>query len=419
MKPYFLLRRADSALNTASSAQEYEGAAAKHQKLINEHPDFVEKNPQIRLQLGKAYDLAGNPYRASAVFNQLLAQNPVENIPLDQRLAIGGNLANTGNAYQAVKVLESIPADYFDNSREMEGLYLMNLAQAHFESADFDGKYDEAMRYVDEIIATQGSQTLEAKTANLIAYMIFVQIGIGGDAAEEQADQALAQAFFQSAPEEMSAFYVRFITRLTIRRLTIRDEFAERLINSFDPESKDDNFWNAVQATELANWYADRGNYEQAERFFNLAVAEYPDYLQAYSDWGYMYAYRQGYGFKAALPYYEKALAIDPLYPTTNNLMGWAIAELTRTGNRDRADYDLALGYLQKAVAMNPKHSRAYNTMGYIYMEKEEYEKAIEHFNLARKYEEYSKPYRNLGDVYKKLGDEEKAAYYYGKAAEF
>ncbi|CAF0756407.1 unnamed protein product [Adineta steineri] len=144
--------------------------------------------------------------------------------------------------------------------------------------------------------------------------------------------------------------------------------------------------------------------------------------------------YDQG-GYKEALSYYEKSLAIYQETLSSNH----PDPELAQYYNNIGAvydsmgDYQKALSYYEKALAIRQEslpsnHSDlgvSYNNIGIVYARTGDYPKALSYFEKAVAIQQESLPfnhpdlacsYANIGAVYDSMGDYPKALSYYEKA---
>lgn len=115
-----------------------------------------------------------------------------------------------------------------------------------------------------------------------------------------------------------------------------------------------------------------------------------------------------------ALPFFEKALALDPKeedIPSIYAYMGLCL--------KDLGQYREAIAAVHKAEALDRERTDVYNLMGYCYYKLKEHEKAIECFKRVLELNPASAiDYANIGSNYRDMGDREKAVSYYRLALE-
>jgi ribosomal protein S12 methylthiotransferase accessory factor len=115
-----------------------------------------------------------------------------------------------------------------------------------------------------------------------------------------------------------------------------------------------------------------------------------------------------------ALPFFEKALALDPKeqdVPSIYSYLGLCLKDLGK--------YREALAAVHKAEALDRERTDVYNLMGYCYYKLKEHEKAIDCFKRVLELNPASAiDYANIGSNYRDMGDREKAVDYYRLALE-
>jgi ribosomal protein S12 methylthiotransferase accessory factor len=117
---------------------------------------------------------------------------------------------------------------------------------------------------------------------------------------------------------------------------------------------------------------------------------------------------------ETALPFFEKALALDPKeqdVPSIYSYLGLCLKDLGK--------YREALAAVHKAEALDRERTDVYNLMGYCYYKLKEHEKAIDCFKRVLELNPASAiDYANIGSNYRDMGDREKAVRYYRLALE-
>lgn len=115
-----------------------------------------------------------------------------------------------------------------------------------------------------------------------------------------------------------------------------------------------------------------------------------------------------------ALPFFEKALALDPKeqdIPSIHSYLGLCL--------KDLGHYREAIAAVHKAEALDHERTDVYNLMGYCYYKLKEHEKAIDCFRRVLELNPASAiDYANIGSNYREMGDREKAVSYYRLALE-
>ncbi len=111
----------------------------------------------------------------------------------------------------------------------------------------------------------------------------------------------------------------------------------------------------------------------------------------------------------------ENMKALVVAYPQTPQAFHWAALHAAYTDQ----NADAALKYAEKLANLAPDFPSNYNSMGYMYMEKQQMDKAKAAFERYIKLApDQANPYDSMGDFYINNKDYANAAKYYGKAAE-
>lgn len=108
-----------------------------------------------------------------------------------------------------------------------------------------------------------------------------------------------------------------------------------------------------------------------------------------------------------AIPWYEKAIALDPDQVIAINNLAWILCT-------EKADYQKALEYAQKGLEINPNYVDLIDTRGTIYMQLSEYQKAAADFAKCETMYFPTNPNRTLsafhhGQCLLKMGDKTQA----------
>jgi len=115
-----------------------------------------------------------------------------------------------------------------------------------------------------------------------------------------------------------------------------------------------------------------------------------------------------------ALPFFEKALALEPKeqdIPSIHSYLGLCL--------KDLGHYREAIAAVHKAEALDHERTDVYNLMGYCYYKLKEHEKAIDCFRRVLELNPASAiDYANIGSNYREMGDRQKAISYYRLALE-
>jgi TolB-like protein/class 3 adenylate cyclase/Tfp pilus assembly protein PilF len=146
--------------------------------------------------------------------------------------------------------------------------------------------------------------------------------------------------------------------------IPIAKEYARKAL------SLDSNLTEAKTALAFIQGYFDF-DLKGAMSVFNKIISENPNYAPAHIYLGNLLGCIGEH--EADLNEKRKALSIDPLSAAWNMVLG-------RTFYNARK-YDSAFEQLQKTILLNPRINGAYNMLGLIFIQKKEYQKALDVFS--------------------------------------
>ncbi len=150
----------------------------------------------------------------------------------------------------------------------------------------------------------------------------------------------------------------------------------------------------------MGNVLARHGNSSEAIELWEKALALNPKRADAYCSLGKV-ALGKG-EYDRAIEHYRKALATDPAVPDGSNGIARA---LMASGRQDEA-----VAELEKDVTAYPKHIFSHFLLGQLYLQKEDYHKAKEHYEAVTELKpDYTNAYYGLFSVYSRLKQSEKA----------
>lgn len=165
----------------------------------------------------------------------------------------------------------------------------------------------------------------------------------------------------------------------------------------------------AIEYYEKAGDASKMGNYEEAVKFYKMAIKEDDKFVFAYDNLGY--AYRKLERFDDAIEAYKKSLNIDPegLMP----LQSIAIAY------KYKKEFDKAINAYEKITQIDPKNPEAFYGIGLIqFINKEDYESALDNICQAYiLYIEQKSAYRTdaeklISMIYQKLKEQNKLDFF-------
>ena len=156
--------------------------------------------------------------------------------------------------------------------------------------------------------------------------------------------------------------------------------------------------------------YLNRGDYDQALKYFKNAVDIDPGYKVGYMNQGVVYE-RKGQ-YHDAVEMYKAVLEKYPKYSLGLRNLG--------IGYRQLKEYDKALDAFEKAIKVDKKDFKAWSEKAYIYLLKGEYNTAIKYYKDSLKLNNtYRYTLANLGYCYSQLGKYKQAIPYLENAHKY
>lgn len=166
----------------------------------------------------------------------------------------------------------------------------------------------------------------------------------------------------------------------------------------------DSLFLHAVSVTQsnylaynnLGYFLSNRGEIEKSIPFYQRALEINPNYDEARNNLGFAFAALGR--FQDATNQYIKALSINPRLTEAHNNLGNALGNLGMS--------DAAMHEYQVALAEDPRHADAHNNYGIALAMHGQLDQAIEHFRLAVLYKEnYASAHSDLGNALAMKGE--------------
>jgi len=115
--------------------------------------------------------------------------------------------------------------------------------------------------------------------------------------------------------------------------------------------------------------------------------------------------------FKEAIPYFDEAIKLYPLFSSAYHNRGSSYYALTKI--------DIAFPDIRYAVTLDPMQASTHNTLGDIYLDRKEYLKAFDQYAESIKLDPKNyAPYYNLGLIMKNAGKNKEADEWFIKSEE-
>lgn len=170
-----------------------------------------------------------------------------------------------------------------------------------------------------------------------------------------------------------------------------------------------ENFSSSAEYIRQADIAREDGEYGDAFRYYNKALALNPDSAEAYNGLGFVNDIRGDYD--DAFRCVRKALELKPLFPEAYYTLGWIYLDLEQ--------YEEAFNSYTKALDMKPNYPAAQNGLGKYHEKMGDLDKAVKSFQKALDLRpEYPSALYNMGNVCFTRGNYEKAIEYYNKVVD-
>jgi len=307
-------------------------------------------SPALRLRLAEGFNLAGDTATAARLYLDLLKKMP-EMPGLRER--VRANLTDiylrSSNHKMAAEQLEAIVRD--DPTNPQAYYFLGRIALE-------DKKPAEAADHFSKMILL--SPTFEP--AYYFLAMAQLNAGKSSDAlatlekARKQFAQSFAMEFWTGMAYSREKAYSEALRHYTA---------AEVIAKVTDPKQLDEGFYFQLGAT-----CERKGDYEQAEKYFQKCLSLAPDSAEAMNYLGYMWA-EHGMKLDQARELIEKAVKAEPKNAAYLDSLAWVLFKLNRPGE--------ALPQALKAVEFSEEpDATVYDHLGDIYAALNQIEKAHE-----------------------------------------
>jgi tetratricopeptide (TPR) repeat protein len=326
------------------------GARAKALAALNRAAQLSPVTPLQRLKLADGFTLLDEPEKAAQLYLEVLKQPP--DLPLVEE-RIRANLTaiylRSSDHKRASEQLQAILRD--DPTNPQAHYYLGRLALE-------DKKPAEAADHFSKTIL------LSPDFESGYYFLALAQLDL------DQGNEALA-TLDKARQKFAQNFDLEFYTGLAYSRQKAYTEAlqhyiaAEVIAQATDPQQLREGFYFQLGAA-----YERKGDYTQAEKYFEKCLQLAPDFVEAMNYLGYMWA-EHGEKLDKARELIEKAVKAEPKNAAYLDSLAWVLFKLNQAQE--------ALPYALKAAELSEKpDATVYDHIGDIYAALKQPEKARE-----------------------------------------
>jgi tetratricopeptide (TPR) repeat protein len=318
--------------------------------VLNRAEKLGPTSPQMRLKLADGFAALGDSQKASQVYLELLKKFP--DVPL-LRERVHAKLADIylrGSEHQRAK--EQLEAVIRDDPTNPQAYYWLGSIALD------EKKMTEAADYLRKAILL--SPDSQQAYYDLAFALIALKKGADAIATLETARKKFPQNFALEMLTGM-AFSEQKGYSEALQHYTA----AEVIAQATDPKRLDKTFYFQIGAA-----YERKGDYDQAEKYFEKCLQLAPDFSEAMNYMGYMLA-EHGLKLEKARELIEKAVKAEPKNAAFLDSLGWVLFKLNQPKE--------ALTHVLKAVELSEEPDPTlYDHLGDIYAALNQPDKARE-----------------------------------------
>lgn len=342
---------------------------AKALLALNRAAKLSPVTPLQRLKLADGFNLLGEPDKAAQLYLEVLKQPP--DLPLIEE-RVRANLTNiylrSSDHKRATEQLQAILRD--DPTNPQAHYYLGRLALE-------DKKPAEAADHFSKTVL------LSPELESGYYFLALAQMDM------DQGSQALA-TLGKARQKFAQSFDLEFYTGLALSRQKSYAEAlqhyvaAEVIAQATDPQQLREGFYFQMGAA-----YERKGDYTQAENYFEKCLQLAPEFVEAMNYLGYMWA-EHGEKLDKARELIEKALKAEPKNAAYLDSLAWVLFKQKQAQE--------ALPYALKAAELSEKpDATVYDHLGDIYEALKQPEKAREAWRKSISLEPSEEVSKKLG----------------------
>lgn len=347
----FLISLAELYMSVGAQAPaEKDNARAKALATLNRAARLGPITPLLRLKLADGFNLLGESDKAAQLYLEVLKQPP--ELPMVEE-RVHANLTNiylrNSDHKRATEQLQAILRD--DPTNPQVHYYLGRLALE-------DKKPAEAADHLSKTLLL--SPDLE--TAYYFLALAQIDLNQGSEAlatlnkARQKFQQSFALEFYTALAYGREKSYAEALQHFVA---------AEVIAKATDPSQLNESFYFQLGAT-----CERKGDYDQAEKYFEKSLQLVPNFAEAMNYLGYMWA-EHGLKLDKARELIEKAVKAEPKNAAYLDSMAWVLFKLNQPTE--------ALPYALKAAELTEEpDATVYEHLGDIYTALKQAEKARE-----------------------------------------
>ena len=308
----------------AQAPAEKENSRAKALATLNRAAKLGPMTPLLRLKLADGFNLLGDSAKAAQLYLEVLKQLP--NVPMveDRVRAILTNIyLRASDHKRATEQLQAILRD--DPTNPQVHYYLGRLALEDKKPAEAADHLSKAVLLIPELETAYYflalAQMEQHKGNEALATL---------DKARQKFPQSFAMEFYTAMAYSRQKSYAEALKHFIT---------AEVMAKATDPSQLNEGFYFQLGAT-----CERKGDYDQAEKYFEKSLELVPKFAEAQNYLGYMWAER-GVKLEKARELIEKALKAEPKNAAFLDSMAWVLFKLNQPAE--------ALPYALKAVELS------------------------------------------------------------------
>jgi len=308
----------------AQAPAEKENSRAKALATLNRAAKLGPMTPLLRLKLADGFNLLGDSAKAAQLYLEVLKQLP--NVPMveDRVRAILTNIyLRASDHKRATEQLQAILRD--DPTNPQVHYYLGRLALEDKKPAEAADHLSKAVLLIPELETAYYflalAQMEQNKGSEALATL---------DKARQKFPQSFAMEFYTAMAYSRQKSYPEALKHFIT---------AEVMAKATDPSQLNEGFYFQLGAT-----CERKGDYDQAEKYFEKSLELVPKFAEAQNYLGYMWAER-GVKLEKARELIEKALKAEPKNAAFLDSMAWVLFKLNQPAE--------ALPYALKAVELS------------------------------------------------------------------